>query len=156
MKGWEDEMTLAPYRLLITLILIFAFISLPTSVEAKGVPLRYTRRLPRIDKVELQKLKASEMWIDSIEATKVIEGIEARAVAVLWRTQRYRSISADCHYPAYGIKFYARGKVVLYASLCWQCNNIAYIEPKLGATQGFDGESSKGKELLELFSKAFS
>src|SRR5260370_31062763 len=145
---------MTPNRLtLIPFVVCSTFLSLVV-VEAKNVPLRYSRRLPRIDKVELQQLKAHEMRIESVEATRVIEGRDARLIATLWRTQRYRSFSADCHYPAYGIKFYAHGKLVLYATLCWQCENIAFIEPRSG-TQGFDGTSSKGKALLELFEKSF-
>lgn len=121
----------------------------------KKVPLRYTRRLPRIDKVGLQKLKTREMWFESIEATKFIEGSEAQAIASLWRTQNLTSISAICHYPVYGIKFYSRGKVILYASLCWECDNILVMEPTLGAKQGFKGGSKKGQELLKVFTSAF-
>lgn len=123
--------------------------------QIKRVPLRFTRRLPRIDKVELQKLKTKEIWFESIEATKLIEGSEAQAIAALWRTQNYNSFNSICHYPVYGIKFYSRGKVILYASVCWACENILVMEPTLGARQSFDGESRKGQELLKVFSSAF-
>ncbi len=125
------------------------------SFHVKKVPLRFTRRLPRIDKVELQKLKTKEIWFESIEATKLIEGSEAQAIAALWRTQNYNSFNAICHYPVYGIRFYSRGKVILYASVCWECDNILVMEPTLGARQGFDGGSRKGQELLKVFTGAF-
>ena len=114
----------------------------------------YTRRLPTIDKIELQKLKANEIWIGSIEATKTIDGAEAQTIASLWRSLTYTSFTADCHEPAYGIKFYRKGKVVLYASLCWQCDNVRFMEPKLGE-QGFAAKSSSVKQLLQVFIKAF-
>lgn len=121
----------------------------------RKVPLRYKSKLPRIDKVELQKLKTREMWFESIEATKFIEGSEAQAIATLWRTQNFTSISAMCHYPAFGIKFYSRGKVILYASLCWECDNILVMEPTREDRQGFKGGSRKGQELLKVFTSAF-
>lgn len=123
--------------------------------HAKRVPLRYTRKLPRIDKVELQKLKTKEIWFESVEATKLLEGKEAQAIAALWRTQNFDSSSAICHYPVFGIKFYSQGKVIFYASLCWDCDNIVFIGPALGAAQGFNGGSRKGQELLRVFTGAF-
>ena len=123
-------------------------------VGAENVPLRYTRRLPPIDKVEIQKLKQVEGRIDSIEAAKMLDGKSATSFAALWRAQRFRSRSADCHYPAYGVKFYAKDKLVLSASLCWECDNIVFMEPSLGVKQGFEGESQKGKELLELMKRS--
>ena len=142
--------------LLLILLSSTAVEAKPGPVSADRVALRYTRRLPPVDKVELEKFKTSEMWVESIEATKVVEGREAQAIASLWRTQNYRSISPICHYPAFGIKFYSKGKLILYASLCWQCDNMVFLTPKLGSKQGFDGSSRKGKELLAVFSKAFS
>lgn len=85
----------------------------------------------------------------------MVEGPEAQAIASLWRTQRYISFTADCHVSSYGIKFYARGKLILYASVCWERDIIAFLEPRFGFMQGFDGKSRKSKELLEVFSKAF-
>lgn len=123
--------------------------------QVKKVPLRFTRRLPRIDKVELQKLKTKEIWFESIEGTKLIEGSEAQAIAALWRTQNYNSFNAICHYPVYGIKFYSRGKVILYASVCWECDNILVMEPTLGGRQGFNGGSKKGQQLRKVFTGAF-
>lgn len=127
----------------------------PRTASDRGV-LRYTRHLPAIDKVELEKFNTREIWIESIAASKVIEGQEAQAIATLWRTQNYRAASAICHYPAYGMKFYARGRVVLYASICWQCDNIEFMIPGLKSRLGFAGGSRKGQALLEVFRKAFS
>ena len=116
---------------------------------------RYTLKLPAVDKVELEKFKTREMWVESIEATKVLEGSDAQAVAALWRKQDYRRLAAICHYPAYGIKFYSKGKLLAYASLCWECDNIIFLTPKLEGKQAFDGDSKRGRELLEVFTRAF-
>ncbi len=127
----------------------------PSRADVKRRARPYTRNLPRIDKVQLELYRTMEMRIEAIEATKMIEGPEAQAIASLWRTQKYISFTADCHYPAYGVKFFSKGKVILYASLCWECDNIAFLEPKLGVMQGFDGKSRKSREMLEVFLKAF-
>lgn len=91
-----------------------------------------------------------------MEATKIVEGDEAQRIASLWRTQQYRPYTASCHLPAYAIKFYSEGKVLVYASLCWECDNIDFISPELKRTQGFDGRGKKGQQLLEVFTKAFT
>jgi hypothetical protein len=137
--------------LFITLLVAIA----PLVVGAKNVPLRYTRRLPRIDKVELQKVQSAELGVRSVEEVKVVEGTQAEAIAALWRSQNFRSLSPECHQPAYAIKFYARGKLLLYASLCWDCDNIDFIEPTLNASQGFNGSSRKGQALLALLRRSF-
>ena len=136
---------------------LFVTLMLTTTALAakpKRALIPYTRRLPRIDKIELQKLKANEIWIGSIEATKTIDGTEAQTIASLWRSLTYTSFTADCHQPAYGIKFYRKDKLILYASLCWQCDNVRFIEPKLGE-QGFAENSRSVKQLLQVFTKAF-
>jgi hypothetical protein len=138
---------------------IFLFTALlvamaPLGVGAENVSLRYTRRLPRVDKVELQKVQSGEIGIRSIVSVKTVEGKQANAIATLWRTQNFRSRSAACHQPAYAIKFYAHGKLLLYASLCWDCDNIDFIEPTLNASQGFNGSSRKGQALLALLQRS--
>jgi hypothetical protein len=125
----------------------------PARANRDAIP--YTLRLPDVDKIELEKFKTDGKFVESIEATKVLEGDEAKAVAALWRRQDYRSGAAICHEPAFGIKFYSKGKLISYASLCWQCNNIVFLTPKLKSKQGFTGDSKRGKELLEVFTRAF-
>lgn len=125
----------------------------PPRVNREAI--RYTVRLPAVDRIELEKFETREMRIESIAATKVLEGSEAKAVAALWRKQDYRSLAAICHYPAFGIKFYSKGKLLAYASLCWECNNIVFITPKLELKQAFAGNSKRGHELLEVFTRAF-
>ena len=125
----------------------------PVGARPRKSAVRYTSRLPRIDKVELQKFKPAEMSIASILATKTFEGREAAGIASLWRTQNYRFRTPDCHYPVYGIKFYYRGKQILYASVCWDCDNIDFMDPRLGFRQGFDGQSKRGTHLFKLFKR---
>ena len=119
--------------------------------------LPYTRKLPHIDKVELLKLKLIEdQWNGDILATKVLQGAEAQRVASLWRRQTYTSSQSACHNPAYAIKFYSQGKLLVYASICWSCNNIFMMTPKLTGTQNFLGEDRMGEQLYEIFYFAFT
>ena len=116
----------------------------------------YTLDLPPIDKVELIKLTTNgDLWNGEIEAVKVLEGVATQDIATLWRSQTYLPYSAICHLPAYAIRFYEKDKVILYATLCWQCDNIRFELPKLKATQGFGGRDRKGQKLLAVFRKAF-
>lgn len=118
--------------------------------------LPYTRRLPHIDKVELLKLKLIEdRWNGDILATKFLTGTEAQKVASLWRRQTYTLNISACHNPAYAIKFYSRGKLLAYASICWSCNDIFMIMPALTGTQSFEGGDKKGEQLSEIFTSPF-
>ena len=117
----------------------------------------YTRNLPTIDKVQLLKLKLiGDQWNGDILATKVLKGADAQKVASLWRRQTYTSALAACHNPAYAIKFYSQRKLLVYASVCWSCNNIFMITPKLARTQSFRGYDRRGEQLSEIFDSAFT
>ena len=144
---------------LITVCLLFSLLpaAAVTAQPGRGYALttRLTRRLPAVDKVELEKYKTHEMRIESVEATKTLEGGEARRVARLWRAQNYRPRDPMCHYPVFGIKFYSKGALLLHASVCWECDNIAFMTPRAKGRQGFNGRSAKGKELLGVFLKSF-
>ena len=116
----------------------------------------YTRDLQAIDKLELLKLKKDgDLWNGEIESTKTVEGADAQTIAALWRSQTYLPYSAICHFPAYGIKFYAKSKLVVFATLCWDCDNIAFETPFINRTQGFGGKDKKGQALLDVFRTQF-
>jgi hypothetical protein len=116
----------------------------------------YTRDLPAVDKVEFLKLtQKDEHWNGEISDTRTFKGVEAHKIASLWRRQTYTSSAAACHEPAYGIKFYAHGKLIAYASICWSCNNIFFLTPRSTRTQSFQGYNKRGEQLSELFRLAF-
>jgi len=120
--------------------------------EAKQV----TRELPSIDKIELFELeRVGDLWTGEIRASKTIEGSEAQQIASLWRSQVYLADPAICHNPAYAIKFLSRQKLIAYASLCWDCDNIEFLEPRLSRYQGFAGKHESGQRLLGVFTSAF-
>lgn len=106
--------------------------------------------------MELLKLPPGDVWNGEIEASKTVEGAEAQKIASLWRRQTFLPYSAICHMPGYAVKFYVRDKLIVYASLCWECNNIGFHTPKLKGTQGFGGRDKNGQQLLAIFRAAFS
>jgi hypothetical protein len=116
----------------------------------------FTYNLPKINKVELLHLEEhAEGWNGKIEASKILSNTEAKTVASLWRALPYKSLSATCHNPAYGIRFFAGDKLLVFATICYDCDNIRFDTPELGRTQGFYGDSKKGQQLLEIFRTAF-
>jgi hypothetical protein len=116
----------------------------------------YTRDLPAVEKVELLKLtQKNDHWNGEISDTKTFKGAEAHKIASLWRRQTHTSSVAACHEPAYGIRFYARGKLIAYASICWSCNNMFLLAPKSTRTQSFQGYNKRGEQLSEVFRLAF-
>jgi hypothetical protein len=112
--------------------------------------------LPTIDKVSLFKLKATgDVWNREIDSSKTLTGKEAQDVAALWRRQIYRQYQVACHLPAYGIRFYSGEKLLVQASVCWECNNIGFQTPDMNGTQYFEGDGKLGQQLLNVFRKAF-
>jgi len=128
----------------------------PVSATRDSKFARFTTKLPPIDKIELQEVEANELWIKRVLATKTIEGREAQSVARLWRSQKYGGMGAACHNPVYAIKFYSQGKPIAYASLCWECKNIIFVESDLNDSLGFAANSARGRQLLTVFKKAFT
>jgi hypothetical protein len=117
----------------------------------------YTRNLPAIDRIELLKLELRDnRWEGGVAASKILEGADAQKVASLWRRQTYTAALAACHEPAYAIKFYSHTKLIAYASVCWSCNSIYFINPDLHRTQSFAGGDKRGEQLSEIFRLAFT
>ena len=124
-------------------------------VNRKTLP--YTKRLPPVDRVELVEIGSTSEGGDirSISGAKIVEGKQAQVIASMWRSQAFDlNYSAACHEPPYAIKFYSRGKVVLYASICWGCSNIVILEPVVSG-QGFNSRGRAGKTLFRIFTEAF-
>jgi hypothetical protein len=155
---WKNRLDV---RLVLALLLLLCLThgAFPQSRRYMGRKdyLPYTRKLPPIDKVELLKLKlVGDRWSGDILSTRVLRGADALTLASLWRRQTYTSGLAACHNPAYAIKFYSRGKLLVYASVCWSCNNIFMITPKLTRTQSFRGYDRRGEQLSDIFDSAFT
>jgi hypothetical protein len=120
--------------------------------------LSYTRNLPRIDRVELFKLKLNKQdeWDGGIIASKTVDAAKAKKLASLWRRQTYTSSQSACHNPGWAIKFYARQKLLAYATVCFSCNNISMITPDLPTRQSFGGYLPIGEQLEQMFSATFA
>ena len=120
--------------------------------------LPYTRNLPHIDRVELLKLKLNRQdeWDGGIIGTKTLDGTKAQKLASLWRRQTYNDRQSACHNPGWAVKFYARGKLLAYATVCFSCNNISMITPDLPTRQNFGGYEPIGEQLEQMLSHAFA
>lgn len=143
----------------IILIMCFAPLAVGRGHRFAGLPefRPYTRNLPAIDRLELLQLaRKDDRWDGVIAASRVLNGAEAQKVASLWRRQTYTSALAACHEPAYAIKFYSGAKLIAYASVCWSCNSIYFINPDLHRTQSFAGGDKRGEQLSEIFRLAFA
>jgi hypothetical protein len=142
-------------KLVLGILLCLSFVTVAGNAQDKPdtkAVSDYTRQLPAVDKVEIQKVSGIER-IEKVEATKVLTGKEALAVATLWREQTYGGTGAACHEPAYAIKFYSKDKLIVYASVCYGCQNIDFLEPKLRDLVGFNARGKKGQQLLQVFKK---
>jgi hypothetical protein len=132
-----------------------ASVAQPRSLTKKHIA-RYLRRLPAVDKIELVKFKHDEDAQDhQIERSTFIEGAVARRIATLWRTQSYGPDMSACHFPAYGVRFYSKTRPIVYATVCWACNNILFFDPDFKGGLHFDGDYKNGRQLLEIFKGAF-
>lgn len=129
------------------------------SSNGTGAELDYrsvTTRLPAVDRVELLVLHMDGQYLLGFKQAKAFGGREARKIATLWRSLPVSGPSPSaCHIPAYGIRFYSGGRPVVVATICWKCNNLAFKEPLVSSWIGFEGESRKGRELLQVFRDTF-
>jgi hypothetical protein len=46
--------------------------------------------------------------------------------------------------------------LLVYATLCWEGDNIEFLTPKLEKYVGFDGRGIKGQELLKFLEKTLA
>ena len=78
-----------------------------------------------------------------------VAGDEAQQIVTLWQGLPFDE-SARCHTPPFGLRFYAVGRLLCEASICWNCNNI------YGEVSGerffyyFNAESPSARRLLEI------
>jgi hypothetical protein len=145
------------FALLLLLSVVPVSVAQPRRFMGRKEFLPYTRNLPAIDRVELLKLEMkNDQWDGEIESRKVLQGTKAQRVASLWRKQTYDQSDSACHEPGYAIKFYSRRRLLVYATVCWACDNMFFITPKLNRTQNFEGGNKLGEQLYEVFRLAFA
>ena len=78
-----------------------------------------------------------------------VEGELAQQVVHLWR-QLTPGMSARCHMPPFGLRFYVKENVVLQASMCWECDNMYIWERSSNFLYGLDLGQPSAKELFSL------
>jgi hypothetical protein len=76
-----------------------------------------------------------------------VEGDEAQRLADLWRRLPPGEMSR-CHVPAYGLRFFAGGRLVCEASVCWRCDNMAGESEGEPFGHAFDASAGVSRELL--------
>ena len=111
--------------------------------------------LPPIDDVEVVPVppgglaKASRIHRRMrFEGTVALRGDAAQEIAALWRALPDYDLITMCHYPPFVLRFFAADRVVLSASLCWECHNAVGTTPAGPFTALFDGDSEIARELL--------
>ena len=109
--------------------------------------------LPDIDAVDVLDLGGNfpSMSGDLIISSRIVtvEGELAQQVAHLWR-QLTPGMSARCHMPPFGLRFYVKEKLVLQASMCWECDNMYLWERSSNFLYGLDLGQPSAKELFSL------
>src|SRR5262245_2583165 len=143
----------------ILLLILFPVSNAPAQSRFRGQKefLPYTRNLPAIDKVEVFTLKLNERdeWTGEFLDSRVLTGATARKFASLWRRQTYNDHQSACHNPGYAVKFYAHGKLLVHANVCFSCNNMSMITPNLEKLQNFD-PNPLSEQLEGMFYDAFN
>ena len=143
--------------ILIVMICPFTFVQAkphkrkPKAEKSFRVPL-----LKNIDKVELMGIESRMGNIEKIDETKIVEGKDAQQILDAWREQKYGGGSAAaCHQPPYALKFFSKGKNVLFVTICWSCHNLTFIVPESKHWVYFQADTPAAKRLKEIFEKAF-
>jgi hypothetical protein len=140
------------------LVVLASFVLQTPCALADDVPaFRNPAILENVDEIELLSVTSEKgVRMGSVEATSRVKDKDVPGIVALWRSQTiYDQSPAACHDPSFAIKFYSKGKVTLFASVCWGCSNIDFMIPVAEAWAGFEGKSPAGQELLSLFKSAF-
>jgi len=122
-----------------------------------GSALAFQIPLPKgVDKIELLSVDYGNGYIERIKETRTIAGKGVEAVIRIWKKQRLLGESPSaCHQPAYALKFYAKGKLVMFATICWSCRDIDFVVPKFKHWVRFQADSRNGQMLKNLFLQTF-
>ncbi len=115
-------------------------------------------RVSRVQIVDLHRIEANRvsetMRIADDAPTVALEGERAECIASLWRRlpadEQYR-----CHIPPYGLRFWTDEKLILQASICWECNNIFGDVDGVKFSYQFNGKAPASQQLLVEAREAF-
>ena len=98
--------------------------------------------LPEIDAVEIVDLEGRS------KPCRKIEGKLAQQIAELWR-QLPPDRQMRCHIPAYRLRFYQQGNLIIEGSICWECNNIYASQGEDTFLYEFDATHAISQKLLD-------
>ncbi|MGH9763303.1 MAG: hypothetical protein ACREDR_15075 [Blastocatellia bacterium] len=141
---------------LLSVLFVAIQIQAQSFIRSKNTRAFHAPVLTRVDRVELLSIDSRMGEIQKVNETKSIDGNTAQPIADVWRAQKLTGWSAAaCHEPPFAIKFYSKGKVVLFATICWACSNITFIVPNRRHWVAFQARSLEGQRLKDIFINAF-
>lgn len=113
--------------------------------------------LPAVHRVEVLRLARKDQYPTVVRELEAKEGVRvegeiALEIAQLWR-QLPLAEQMRCHHPPFALRFYEGNTLILTASLCWGCNNIAIIENGQSKYARFAGRAEVSKQLLHLLER---
>ena len=118
------------------------------------------KSLPQIDAVEIVDIRRLEpnmvsQYMDNAGSCPRVrrEGDAAQPLADAWRALT-PDMSARCHIPPIGFRFFCAGAVILEASVCWRCNNLFGLSEGTEISYAFDSDSEAAQALFTLAEEA--
>lgn len=124
---------------------------------AKGSPLyRYTRGLPRVDKVEVSEVRWAGDSQTKVLASATLQGEQAEGFTRVWRNLN-AGTGAGCFSPAHNVKFYSGEQLLLDSTVCFHCHNLTLpSEEGRGVINAFDASGESGQALLKAIQSALT
>lgn len=132
--------------------------------EENSIFYKFTRALPKVDKVELYlvgSIRGVEVADNALSvpgiykgrfrvrtvASKTLLDSDAEQFAQIWRGLK-RGNGGGCFTPAHYIRFYSSGQLLFETSVCFHCHNLTLPNGENNEPWGFDVDGKSGQELL--------
>ena len=124
---------------------------------AKGSLLyRYTRELPRVDKVEVSEVRRARGDSQTkVLASATLQGEAAEGFTQVWRNLN-AATGAGCFSPAYNVKFYSGEQLLFGSTVCFHCHNLTLPDEGRGVINAFDASGESGQALLKAIQSALT
>jgi hypothetical protein len=130
---------------------------------------KYGALLPGIDRVQLFRLDspmnrsegAFSVAYDpssySVTQQCQVMGPDAEKIAARWRRIPFHwAVSALCHEPGLGVRFFAESKLVFETTICFKCSNFRVPVSDETPLCGFYLDSARTGEFSNIVEQAFS
>jgi hypothetical protein len=85
---------------------------------------------------------------------RVADDAEAQRIAAMFRALPPGE-QMRCHIPPFGLRFFAGGRPICEASICWECNNVHGWAGEQPLFYEFDAALAPSRELLAACRRAF-